>query len=233
MVPTLPTPKHALTPAVVASDVPTAATLLRGMSWINHDHRTTSFFGLVLDFRLEARKRPRVHPSLGLSAPFGLHPLPKVFEVFQHDRRAWPGGRHDLLAEDMIGIFPKSRPTLFQLSQMPFGRLCAPLLQGADVLEVATFDRFPASLAQEAVVRRDRRTVDTQVDANNRISRFNLRRLNREGDVQPPCAVSCHQVGRINRTATILCRVIRHVEGMVCRPVVVLICTVRLSQSTR
>ncbi len=66
---TFPTFELALRTAVVAGGMPTPAARLGGMSRVNRNHRTTPFLGFVLDFRFEARKRPRVHPALGLAAP--------------------------------------------------------------------------------------------------------------------------------------------------------------------
>src|SRR5262245_58115054 len=43
MIATLPTLEHALGTTVVAGPMPTAATALRGMSRVYHDHRTTPF----------------------------------------------------------------------------------------------------------------------------------------------------------------------------------------------
>jgi hypothetical protein len=136
------------------------------MSRIDRNHHTTPFLGLILDFCLEARKRPRVHPAFGLASPLCLHPFTNVFEVFQNNRRTWLGGLDDLLTQHMISIRAETRTTAFQLPQMPFGAFRAFLLQGAHVLEVATFDRLPAPPSQETVVRRDRRAVDAQVHAD-------------------------------------------------------------------
>src|SRR5947208_1050405 len=86
IIPTLPTDEHALGTAVGASNMPAAATRLRGMPGIDPSHPTAPFLGLVPDKALELGKRPGVHPALGLRAPFGLHPLANVLEVFQHDR---------------------------------------------------------------------------------------------------------------------------------------------------
>src|SRR5262245_15418598 len=98
--------------------MPAAATHLRGMSRVNRNHRTAAFLSFVPDLHLEALSRPRMHPAFGSGAPFGLHPLANVFEVFQHDRRSWIGSRDDLLTEHMIGILPKPRSATLQLPQM-------------------------------------------------------------------------------------------------------------------
>src|SRR5262245_59743641 len=85
---TLPTHEYALRTAVGTSMMPTAATLLRGMSRIDRNHRTTPFLGLVRNKAPELSERPGVHTALGRRAPLGLHPLANVLEVFQNNRRA-------------------------------------------------------------------------------------------------------------------------------------------------
>jgi hypothetical protein len=172
MIPTLPTDEDTLRTAVVAGGMPTPATCLGGMSRVHHDHPTTPFLGLVLDFGFEVRKRPRMHSALGLTAPFGLHSLANVFKVFKHNCCAWFSGCNNLLGEDMIGILPKSRTTTFQLPQMPFGAFGALLLQRSRQSEIAAFNRFPAPLSQEATRRRDRWAIDAHIDADNLIGRM-------------------------------------------------------------
>src|SRR6266487_3819935 len=104
MIPTLPTNEHALRTAVVAGDMPTAIAHLRSMPGVNPDHCTAAFLGLVLNKAAKLGERPGVHPALGLGASFGLHSFADIFEVFQHNRRAWLGSPYDLLTEHMIGV---------------------------------------------------------------------------------------------------------------------------------
>src|SRR6266540_281475 len=164
MIPTLPTLECALGTPVGAGSMPTAATQLRGMSRINRNHRTTALLGLVLNFGFERGERPAMHPAFRPSLLGGFLalfcPLADVFQVFQHDRRTRAGGLHDLLTEDVIGIFSEACPTSFELPQVPFGGAAALLLQRADLLEVAALDGFPASLAKKLVVGCDRWPID-------------------------------------------------------------------------
>ena len=83
----------------------------------------------------------------------------------------------------MIGVPTKPCPAPLELPQMPFGTLRALLLQCADVLEVAPFDRLPALLAQEVVVRGDRRVIQAQIDTDHLIGRLHLGRRNGDNDV--------------------------------------------------
>src|SRR5262249_44325268 len=128
MIPTLPTNEYALGTAVGASNMPAAATRLRGMPGIDPSHRTTPFLGLVRDKAPELGERPGVHPALGFAAPFGFHPLANVLEVFQNDRRAGRDRLNDLLGEHMIAVTAEAPlPTPYAL-EMPFGATCPFLL---------------------------------------------------------------------------------------------------------
>ena len=213
MIPTLPTNECALRTTVVAGTMPAAATPLRSMSRIDRDHRTTPFFGLVLDFGFEACKRPRMHAAFCLAAPPGLRSFADVFEVFQHDRCARLGRRHDLLTEDVVGIFSEAGAPTLQLPQMSFGAFCAPFLQRTNELEVTPLNRFPAPLAQEMVIRRDRRAIDAQVNANHRFCLLNFRCGNAHDHMQPPDAIAEGKVSSVNRVASILRRVVLDTEA--------------------
>jgi len=140
---TLPTLEDALGTSVGAGSVPTAATPLRGMSRIDRNHRTTMLLGLVLDFGFERSERPAMHPPFRPSLVCGfvalLGPLADVFQVFQHDRRARAGRLHDLLTEDVIGIFSEACSASLELAQVPFGRLRAFLLQSARCSSIPFF----------------------------------------------------------------------------------------------
>src|SRR5215211_252183 len=104
----------------------------------------------------------------------------------------------------MICVLAETSAAAFDVSQMPFGAFCTLLLQRADALEVAAFDRFPASLSQETVIRRDCRTIDAQIDADDLIGWRNIGRGNAYDDVQPPFAILRNQVGGIRGITHIL-----------------------------
>src|SRR5258706_2138749 len=211
---TLPTDEYALRTAVGAGRMPTAATCLRGMSRIDRDHRTTPFLGLVLDFGFETQKRPAMHAAFGLPLFGGTlalpGPLADVVKVFQHDRITRAGAGHDLLTQDVISILPKPRPSAFELSQMPFGRLGAFLLQRADLPKISSFDRFPAPLSQEVIVRCDRRSIEAQVHTYDLIGWLDFWRRNSNDDVQPPRTIFLDEISRIERMTHVFRRIVQH-----------------------
>ena len=69
---------------IVAGLVPTTTTRLRGMSWINPDHRTTALLCLVRQKSFESRKRPTMQAPLGLGTAFGFGPPTDISQIFQH-----------------------------------------------------------------------------------------------------------------------------------------------------
>src|SRR5262249_10638773 len=210
---TLPTDEYASRTAVGANNMPAAATHLRGMPGGYPSHHTTPFLGLVPDKPLELGKRPSVHPSLGFRAPFGLHPVADVLEVFQNNRRAGRGGLNDLLGEHMIAVAAEAPLPVAYTFQMPFCALCALLRERTFQVEQPTFDRLPYLLTQEAVVRCDGRTRQTKIDAYDLISQFDFWSGNRHDNVQPPAPIALDQISSVSRIARILGAVIRNMEA--------------------
>ena len=86
---THPARKQGAGAAVVAGNMPTPAACLGGMSRVNRNHRATPFLGLVPDKPAQLRERPGVDttPRFRLTAHPGA--FADVFEVFQHQCRAW------------------------------------------------------------------------------------------------------------------------------------------------
>ena len=129
--PTRTTLKTTSGTAVVAGDMPTATTGLRGLSRVYRNHRTTPFLGFVLNKGFELGKRPRVDTATGFGFALDLRALPNIGQVFQHNRRTTLGSRHDLLTQDVIVISPKARLLAPHSFQVALGRLRALLLQRA------------------------------------------------------------------------------------------------------
>ena len=204
MIPTLPTFEDALGTAVGAGTMPTAATCLRGMSRVNRNHRTTPFLGFVPDKALELGERPGVHSALGFGTPFGLHSPSDVLEVFQHDRSSRLNSLNDLLGEYMIAVAAEASLSVAEELEMPFCAACAFLLQCSLEMKQPTFDCLPRLLAQEAVAARHSGTADTQIDANDLISRLDLWGRNRNDDMQPPMPIPLNQIGGIGGITRIL-----------------------------
>jgi hypothetical protein len=171
------------------------------MSRINRNHRTTAFLGLVLDFGFQTGEGPAMHPAPGSGAPFGLHSVADVFEVFQDNRCTHIGSRYDLLAQDVIGVLAKARSVPFDFTQVPLGTFRAFLLQRANQLEVAAAGSLPALLAQKAIVGRNCRAGNPQIDAYHLVSWLNLACRDADNDVQPPRAIAFDQISGSDRVA--------------------------------
>ena len=193
--------------------MPAPAARLGGMSRVNRNHRTTPFFGFVLNKRLELGKRPAMHATAGCGLALDLGACANIGQVFQHQRGTRLGSSHDLFAEDVIGVPTKARLLVAYPLQVALGALAALLLQRSFQVEQLAFNRLPAALAQEVIVRRDGRTHQAQVNANDLISRCDVRRGDRDHNVQPPLAVAEDQIGGIGRIARIRCTVVGYIEA--------------------
>ncbi len=178
------------------------------MSRVNRNHRTAPFLGLVLDKTLELRERPRVDPPLR----FGLAPHPRpcadVFKVFQHERSARLDRAHDLLGQHMIAITPEAPLPMAQAFEVPLGTAAALLLRRLLELEQPSLDCLPGAFTQEAVSGRHCQAAQSQVDADHLLGGRDLRGKNTHDDVQPPAPVARDQVGRVDRVARILRRIV-------------------------
>ena len=152
MIATRPTFEYALRTAVGASNMPAAATSLRGMPGINPSHRTTPFFGFVPDKALTLGKRPGVHAAPGFGMPSGFHALANARKVFQDDGSARLDGLNDLLGEHMIAVTAEVLLSVAHTLEMPFCAARPFLLQRAREIKQPTFDRLPPLLAQKAIV---------------------------------------------------------------------------------
>lgn len=97
----LPTHKTPTRTTVVAGDMPTAraAARLRGMSRINRNHRTTTFFGLVLDKTPEPGKRPHVYTAARCCFSSNLRMFQNIGQTLDHNSATWFDRLNNLLAQ--------------------------------------------------------------------------------------------------------------------------------------
>src|SRR5262245_29740117 len=109
--------------------MPTAATLLRGMSRIDRNHRTTPFLCLVHDKALELGKRPAMKPAAGFGSFLDLRPLAYIRQVLKHDGVTLFHRLNNLLRENVITVSPEAGLFPPQLFQVPFGRPSSLLLE--------------------------------------------------------------------------------------------------------
>ena len=84
-------------PPVVPRRVSTTRALLRGMSRVYRNHRTTPFLGLVLDEAAQLGEFPAMHAAGCFGLPPDLSVLADVGQILDHDRRAGRNRPDDLL----------------------------------------------------------------------------------------------------------------------------------------
>lgn len=212
LVATSPTLEPCAGAAVVASNMPAAATSLRGMPGINPDHRTTPFLSLVLYERTQLGKAPTVKTP-GLFTMTNSHPGPDVLQVFQDDCPASWCALNNLLAQHVVAVLTEPERLASELPQVAASALAAALLESATQLEPPGLDVAPGVLAQEASVGGDGGLRQTQVNPDHYIRGRNFRRGNRDHDVQPPPSLSEEQVRHADLSAAIPLRIGGQVEG--------------------
>ena len=118
------------------------------MTRVNRVHRTTACFCFVSGIRLQPCKRPTVHPPT-LFPPTLLGARANVRQMFKYNRAPRWRGLHDLSTQNVITITAKSCAPPAHLAQVALGAFRTAFLQVPRQIKVATFNRFPAPLAQK------------------------------------------------------------------------------------
>jgi len=112
---------------------------------------------------MELRKRPGVYATLSLTFRVG-DTLSNIRQVLKNDRTAIRGVLDDALGEDVIVISSLPKQFTTQLFQMPFRRFGAFGLKLTTEMEDATFLFFPPTISQEAAIRGNSGSVETQIN---------------------------------------------------------------------
>jgi hypothetical protein len=180
------------------------------MSRVNRNHRTTPFFGFVLNKTSELGKRPPVNTTAhcGLSSDLGA--LPNIGQTLDHDGTAGFNRADNLFTQDMITITPEAGLTRTNSFQVTLGAFCALLLQRSFQVKQLPLNCLPRPLAQEVMVGCDRRPNNSQVNARHRFGWCNVRSRDGDNNMQPPRAMSKQQIGGIRRIARPLRAVVRN-----------------------
>ena len=150
--PTLPALEPATGTTVVASDMPAAATCLRGMPGVNPGHRTTPFLGFVLNKTSKLAEAPAVHPTGSLGHTLNLCSLANIRQILYHNDRARGNRLDNLLAQYMIAVPMEASLPASQFTQMALRRWRPRLLQGTSQPKVALFGISPAVSPQKPVL---------------------------------------------------------------------------------
>jgi hypothetical protein len=198
--------------AVVAGDMPTGATGLRGMPGINPDHRATLFFGLVLDKRAQLGERPAVDTARLLPLPLP-DPTSDLGQVLDGNRRTSRRRLHHLLRQHVVTVAAEAALPALQLLEVAFGRLRARLLEFTLQAKPAGFNLPPTTLAEELRGARHCRLCQSEVNAHNSSGRGDFGSRHIQHHMEEPSPLPAEQVGRADLAATILCSLGRQREG--------------------
>jgi len=198
--------------SVVASNMPTATTRLRGMPGINPDHRTAALFCLVLDERTELVETPAVKtPGLLSFAHFGS--FANVLQVLDDDSGAWLNSSNDLLRDDVIAVPAKASLFAPKFPQMTFSGLRVLGLQGSSQLEDPGLDVAPSPFAKKFVVRCDGRLDNSKVHTNDFGGWYDFRCWHNHHDMQQPATITLNKIGCCCFEPDELLTVVRNDDG--------------------
>src|SRR5262249_59664600 len=136
-------------------------TSLTGMARVGENHAHTPGFGLVSDEGTQLREAPVVQPTALF--PPGLDTVTDAGQVLQNDGAAGRNVLDNAASENMIAVPAEACLPATEDAQAPLGALAPFSLALALLAEEPRLDLFPAALAQELCVTRDRRLVDAQV----------------------------------------------------------------------
>src|SRR5262244_2069169 len=156
----------------------TSRTGLRGVPRRDYDDLHTRLGRLVADHLLKFGETPFVDA-------FRLARLTNPVEVFQDDPLIVRlGVSHDLFADAVIGVRDETPLTTRDTLERTLGTLTAVGLERSSRPFVAGF--FVADILRrvELLVRRDRHAAEAEIDAETALWLFNLRRRNRDRNMQ-------------------------------------------------
>jgi len=147
---TLNAPKDCLTRSVALVNAAAGRAGLRCIPRIHEDHRHTGKCSLVDDLRFQVGKRPAM--QLRALTAASLYPIANAREFFKGNGATGAMRLlHDLLADDVVSVFRKSRLASTNLTQFALGVLCPLLLQplsfvailAAKIVDLVATEPFP------------------------------------------------------------------------------------------
>jgi len=182
------------------------------MSRIDPDHRTTSFFGFVLNEGPDLVERPAMQAT-GLLSVSGLDPASDIGQVLKADGPTQRCGGDDLFRKDVVTVAPESSLCPSGLLEAALCRLRRLSLEGPALFETSGLIGPPTLLSQEVIVAGDSRLRETQIDPDYVVGRDAFGRRQRDDDVQPPDTITADQVSRRDFSVNVPGGVSAHSEG--------------------
>lgn len=207
-----PTNEYRTRAPIVAGDVPTATTRLRGKPGIGQGHRTAALLCLVHHKTLELGERPAMNAALCLRLVPAFDSAPDASQILQHDGATRSSRFDNLLRQDVVGVSAEPGLLVTHLPQMPLRALGATTLEGTTQFEVPSLGRFPRLLAEKEIGAGDGRLCQSEINADDGIDRRDHRGGHRHHDMQPPSTITLDQVGSVYREPGIPGTIRRNVE---------------------
>lgn len=153
---------------------------------------------------MELGKAPTMETALRFRVLLHLGTGSDMRQVLNHDGTARGGIVHNAFAEDVIVVFALPKQFARELLEMSFCALGAFGLELSSEAEDASFLFLPSSLTQEMFRGRDRRAIETQVNANDFTGRSNNGIRQRDDDVKRPSSFIKTEISRTDLAADVL-----------------------------
>lgn len=216
--------EQTLRTSIVTGLVSTSATGLTGMSWINFDHLYPMPCGFVGHETVQLCKRPT------MEAAFDFHVLillatsnprrdANVFQVLEDKGTALWGVLYYPFGENMVMVSSLPKQFARKFFQVPCGRLGMFLLQLALQTEDAPLLLLPPLLTKKHMRRSHGRACQSEVNANDGLSRSNVRLRERDNYMQCETSLAITQVSTACPVSHVLHEVLRHGKGKFNAPV--------------
>jgi hypothetical protein len=208
---TFTTEEKRLRTAILTSLMLAGRTPLRGVPRVNFDHSNPTSLSLVAQEAVELGKAPGMHTALSF-AWLVRDTLANIGQVLKHQGTAWGSRLHNAFGKNMVVVssLPKQFPT--QLLEMPLSRASAFSLKLTTQMEDAAFLLFPPMLPEKVTSGRDRRVIESQVNADHLGRGSDQRRRQRDDNMEEVASLAHTQVSRTDVAADVLLGMLRNRE---------------------
>gem|GEM_PF-4715827 len=210
--------EQTLRTSIVSGLMPTFATRLRRMTWVNLLDTDTALLPFIGNEAIQLSKCPTVQLALILDvllvlAASHLGTLPYIGKIFQDDSCTSGGTGNNLFTEYMVTIPMETRLFLRHLFQVSLSRLTSVGLQFALEAKRAMVNLFPSLASKKLTIAGNGGAIESQINTNNRIVLRHNRFGYRDNHMQPPFPIATQQVSSSNRVTNVLHAVVRDRKG--------------------
>jgi len=186
-------------------------TPLRRVPRVHFDHSNPPSLSLVAQEAVELGKAPGMQTALSF-AFLVRDPFANIGQVLKHQGTARGRSLHNAFGKNMVVIssLPKQFPT--QLLEVPLRRASAFSLKLTTETEDAAFLLFPPLLPEKVPSGRDRRVIESQINADHLRRGSDQRRRQRDDNMEEVVSLAQTEVSRTDFAADVLLGMLRNRE---------------------